>query len=66
VNAPALVVAGESDPFSHLEDVRKAARLLPNAEFVMIKGIGHMAPLEAPIAVTGALTSFVDRLGGDN
>ena len=65
LNVPALVVAGENDPFSHLEDVRQAARLLPNAEFVIIKGIGHMAPLEAPIAVTRALASFVERLGGD-
>ena len=65
VKVPALVIAGESDPFSHLEDVRNAARLLPDAEFVNIKGIGHMAPLEAPIAVSRALASFVERLGGN-
>ena len=61
---PALVIAGERDPFSHLEDVRNAARLLPNADFVIIKGVGHMAPLEAPVAVSRALASFVDRVEG--
>lgn len=65
VKVPALVVAGERDPFAHLEDVRKAARLLTDAEFVNIKGVGHMAPLEAPIAVSRALASFVERLGGN-
>jgi len=64
VKVPALVVAGESDPFAHVEDVRETARLLQDAEFVNIKGVGHMAPLEAPIAVSRALASFIDRLGG--
>jgi pimeloyl-ACP methyl ester carboxylesterase len=64
MKVPALVVAGESDPFAHPDDVRQAARLLADAEFVNIKGVGHMAPLEAPIAVNRALAAFVARLGG--
>ena len=65
VQVPALVVAGESDPFAHIEDVRNTARLLPNADFAVLKGIGHMAPLEAPVAVTSALASFIRRLEGN-
>ena len=49
---------------SHLGDVQNAASLLSNADFVMINGVGHMAPLEAPVAVSRALASFVDRLEG--
>jgi pimeloyl-ACP methyl ester carboxylesterase len=60
---PTLVIAGERDPFSHLEDVRNAARLVPDSRFVMIRGIGHMAPLEAPIAVSRAIADFVDGFG---
>ena len=58
----ALVIAGEMDPFSHLEDVKRVAQLMPNASLIVLKGIGHMAPLEAPLAVTHALASFVRRL----
>ena len=62
LDVPALVVAGERDTFSALEDVRQTARLLHDAEFVIIKGVGHMAPLEAPIAVSNALAAFAKRL----
>jgi pimeloyl-ACP methyl ester carboxylesterase len=66
LSVPALVIAGERDPFSHLEDVRNAAALIPGAHFVVLKGIGHMAPLEAPVAVSRAIADFVDKqLGGD-
>jgi pimeloyl-ACP methyl ester carboxylesterase len=64
-NVPALVFAGERDPFARLEDVRNAARLLPDADFVIIQGVGHMAPLEAPLAVSRALAAFVERVGGN-
>jgi pimeloyl-ACP methyl ester carboxylesterase len=59
---PALVLAGEVDPFSPLEDVKRVAELMPNAELVVLKGIGHMAPVEAPTAVSRALAAFVESL----
>ena len=66
IRVPALVIAGEADPFSPLEQARTVADLLPNAEFVMIRGIGHIAPLEAPVAVTRALAAFIDRIQGEH
>jgi pimeloyl-ACP methyl ester carboxylesterase len=62
ITVPSLVIAGENDPFSPLADVRRAASLLPDATFVEIKGIGHMAPIEAPLAVTRAMASFLAGL----
>jgi pimeloyl-ACP methyl ester carboxylesterase len=59
---PTLLIAGEMDPFSPLEDVRNVGRLMPDAELVVLNGIGHMAPIEAPLAVTRAIASFVSRL----
>jgi pimeloyl-ACP methyl ester carboxylesterase len=66
LRVPALVIAGEADPFSPLDKARQVADLLPDAEFVMIRGIGHIAPLEAPLAVTRALSAFVDRLNAQS
>lgn len=62
LEVPALVIAGELDPFSALADVRRVAEMMPNAQLVELKGIGHMAPIEAPLAVTRALAAFVDGL----
>jgi pimeloyl-ACP methyl ester carboxylesterase len=59
---PALVIAGEKDPFSPLADVTRVAELLPNAELVVLKGVGHMMPVEVPVSVTSAVARFVDRL----
>ncbi|MEX2547980.1 MAG: alpha/beta hydrolase [Chloroflexota bacterium] len=59
---PSLVICGERDPFSPLDEARRVAQLMPNADLVIIKGAGHMAPLEAPIAVSRALAGFLDRL----
>ena len=57
-----LVIAGEMDPFSKLEDVKEVATIMPNASLIVLKGIGHMAPIESPLSVTNALASFVRRL----
>jgi pimeloyl-ACP methyl ester carboxylesterase len=62
IEVPALVVAGDADPFSPLADVRRAAELLPRGELVVLQGIGHMAPIEAPLAVTRAMASFLADL----
>ena len=62
ITARTLVIAGEMDPFSKLEDVKRVATIMPNASLIVLKGIGHMAPIESPLSVTNALASFVRRL----
>jgi pimeloyl-ACP methyl ester carboxylesterase len=61
IDVPAQVIAGEADPFSPLDDVKRVAELMPRATLVVLKGIGHMAPLESPLSVTRALASFMKR-----
>ncbi len=61
ITARTLVIAGEVDPFSKLEDVKRVAEIMPNASLIVLKGIGHMAPIESPLSVTNALASFVRR-----
>ena len=62
ITARTQVIAGEMDPFSKLEDVKRVAEIMPNASLIVLKGIGHMAPIESPLSVTNALASFVRRL----
>jgi pimeloyl-ACP methyl ester carboxylesterase len=62
INARTLVIAGELDPFSPLADVKRVAEIMPNASLIVIKGIGHMPPIESPLGVSNALASFMRRL----
>jgi pimeloyl-ACP methyl ester carboxylesterase len=62
IKARTLVIAGEMDPFSPLADVKRVAELMPNASLIVLKGVGHMAPIESPLSVSNALASFVRRL----
>jgi pimeloyl-ACP methyl ester carboxylesterase len=62
INAPTLVLTGELD----LPDFQRiAARLaaeIPGARHRMIAGAGHLLPVEAPVAFTGAILPFLDEL----
>ena len=62
VHVPTLVLVGEYDYVSS-----KAARLLaqtiPNASLKIIKGSGHMSPLEQPAAFSAALLDFLSEAG---
>ena len=55
VVVPAAVVAGAADRIIAAEYGEKLAEALPNAEFTALDGIGHMLPLEAPVAVAESL-----------
>jgi len=41
VRVPTLVVMGQYDTIMDLFDTRKATQLIPNGEFILIKGAGH-------------------------
>ncbi len=56
-----LVLAGDSDkviPVSHSERI---AAELPEAELVVLPGVGHLPMLEQPVATDEALTRLVRR-----
>ena len=59
IDVPTLVLCGEHDAISPADEMRDIASAMPNASFVQIDGAGHMAPLEDPAAVNGAIVEFL-------
>lgn len=59
IGCPVLVGVGENDLWSPPEQHRAIAAAIPGAELVIFEGSGHMAPIEGPEAVTGALARWM-------
>ncbi len=59
IELPALVLCGESDVITPLEEMRSVADALPNATFHPIAGAGHMTPLEQPETVNRLILEFL-------
>ncbi|MBX3707613.1 MAG: alpha/beta fold hydrolase [Pseudomonadales bacterium] len=62
IGCPTLVLAASHDAIASPATLRAVADAIPGAEYVVIEGAGHFAPLERPDAVTGALRGW---LGAD-
>ena len=62
VSVPALVLVGEADAVTPPAGAEKMARAMRGAEFVVIRGAGHMAPMEQPEQVNRAVRAFLQRL----
>jgi pimeloyl-ACP methyl ester carboxylesterase len=60
IDLPALVIVGEHDAISTRDERRSIADALPDGRYVLVKGAGHLAPMEAPDAVSAALREFLD------
>jgi pimeloyl-ACP methyl ester carboxylesterase len=58
VHLPTLVLVGEYD-YVCSKAARLLAQTVPNASMKIIKGSGHMSPLEQPAAFTTALCDFL-------
>jgi 3-oxoadipate enol-lactonase len=59
LTCPTLVLVGEHDPTTPPAAARAIAGHIPGAEFHIIPSASHMAPIEAPEAVTGHLRTFL-------
>ncbi|MFD2191275.1 alpha/beta fold hydrolase [Pistricoccus aurantiacus] len=61
ITQPTLVLCGDGDrlclPSRHLY----LAEHIPNAELVILEGVGHLSTLQAPAAVNQALVAWLDR-----
>jgi pimeloyl-ACP methyl ester carboxylesterase len=63
VTVPVVVVIGDRDQVEHEAALREIfARLLPHATFLVLTGIGHLSPLEAPDALADACWGLLDDL----
>ncbi|MGV8954208.1 MAG: alpha/beta fold hydrolase [Cypionkella sp.] len=61
IKLPALVIAGEADTLVPMRRQEFTANLMPFGKLLVIAEAGHLASLEQPEAVSGALKEF---LGG--
>jgi magnesium chelatase accessory protein len=58
---PTLLIAGENDRAVSPETSRRAAARLPEAEAVILPGLGHLAHEEAPDDVADRIDTFLSR-----
>ena len=63
IRVPVLVVAGDDDQIAPAAGMQEMARAIPGAQFALITGAGHVAPLEQPLPLSGALGEFLAKLG---
>ena len=61
VRTPTLLVWGSRDPLFPIEDARRAAGVLRDAELLVVEGSGHWPYLEAPETFNPALLRFLGR-----
>lgn len=60
---PTLALAGAEDGSTPPDLVRETADLIAGAEFRLLRGAGHLPPIDAPGAFAEALTGFLRRIG---
>jgi len=63
VTVPVTVVIGDRDQVEHEAALREVfGHFLPQAAFRVLKGVGHLSPLEAPNEVADGCTELLKRL----
>jgi pimeloyl-ACP methyl ester carboxylesterase len=63
VRAPALVVHGDADPLVQLPGGQATAAALPDAELLVIPGMGHNLPRAIWPTLVAAISRLADRVG---
>jgi pimeloyl-ACP methyl ester carboxylesterase len=61
ITAPTLIVTGECDERSTPDMARRQAAAMPNARCVIMPGLRHLAPLEAPDELAALVGAFLDE-----
>jgi 3-oxoadipate enol-lactonase len=60
---PTLAIAGSEDGSTPADMVRETAGLIPASRFELIRGTGHMPPVEKPDEYAALLTDFFGSIG---
>ncbi|MFN8457032.1 MAG: 3-oxoadipate enol-lactonase [Anaerolineae bacterium] len=63
IHIPALVVAGTEDLATPPAVVRGLAEALPQAQFELLQGVGHIPSIEQPAKLTAEIRQFLSELG---
>ena len=62
IRVPTLVIAGEHDAISPVDEMRAFAAKIAGAEFAVIQGAGHMSPMENAAEFNRVLEKFLVAL----
>jgi pimeloyl-ACP methyl ester carboxylesterase len=63
IAVPTLILVGEHDVITPVAIAESMQQHIPHAELVVIRGAGHMAPMEQSAQVNRAISRFVHPLG---
>jgi pimeloyl-ACP methyl ester carboxylesterase len=61
ISCPALLIAGENDPFATLEQMATMKREIPGAEWLIVNHAGHPVHFEHPEIVGPRILDFLRR-----
>jgi pimeloyl-ACP methyl ester carboxylesterase len=61
IHVPTLVLWGDKDSVTPLSDGEHLAKLIPDAEFEVLPGVGHLPPIENTAGFNKALVEFLAR-----
>ena len=62
VHVPIAIAQGERDEFIKLEHGEYLARSIPGAEFILLPGVSHFAPLQRPEKFNSVMLAFLGKL----
>ena len=62
IKVPVAIVQSEHDEFIKREHAEYLARSIPGAEFVLLPGVSHFAPLQRPAEFNRAMLAFLGRV----
>lgn len=62
ITSPTLIVASADDRVRSLTEAEELRAGIRHSELVVIEGVGHMAPLEAPDQLVRIVESWIERM----
>ena len=63
IRAPTLVVHGTDDPLVHVSGAKATAKAIPDAELMLIDGMGHDLPRDVWPRIVDGIAANADRAG---
>lgn len=61
INKDSLIIAGELDRISPIGPIRELVRQLPKSKLEIMKGCGHLVPLEKPKAIASIIEKWLNK-----
>jgi 3-oxoadipate enol-lactonase len=64
INIPTLIIVGDADAITPPVVAQSMHDKIPPSQLAIIRGSGHMTPMEQPVQVNQAIRQFMETLGG--